>query len=612
MRRIIYSGTGLLLIALFFLAFNMLGGQWLTNIRLDLTEDKLYSIGSDTQKIIMGLEKPIELYFFYSNSSSRELSAIRSYALRVEELLKVYEREAKGSIRLHVIDPVPYSDDEDRANGLGLEPMLWGEGAAPVYLGLAGIDSQNTTHVIPFFFPDQENRLEYEISRLVQVLNQPKRPVVGLVTSLPLNGAYDVRTKRMAERWMLAEEIGQAYDLREVAADVKEIPKDVSVLMLVHPKQLSKATLYAIDQFVLRGGKLLAFIDPLSELDPGAEHFGILSKDKSSDLAPLLEAWGVRMQTGKILADGAYTMLGGTAEEVVATPLPFTLKFSRNAFNQNDPSTAGLEVISMSTAGIIESIPGASTHFTPLIHSSDYALPMEVSYFDKSDDHDRLMKMLKLFTQRYIVAARIQGPVASAFADGIEDHEGGVKQAKQINVIVVADTDLLSDSMWLHQPDISVGLKPWSDNAAFVMGALDSLSGSDTLNGLRARGRHDRSFVRVEQMQRKAQMSVLDKQSALQQQLDETERKMQDIHTSAAESSDESEARQQAMIREFMRNKIHIRKQLRELQYELNSDIGALGRQLKVINIAFIPFLLTLCMLMICGIRRIRMRRRPS
>ncbi len=611
MKRVMYSGAGLLVVALLFLVFNIGVGKWLTGVRLDLTEHKLYSISPGTRQILSGLEKPIDLYFFYSNSGSKELVPLRGYALRVEELLKAYEREAGGKLRLHIIDPQPFSDEEDRANGFGLQAMPLRQGVAPVYFGLVGTDSHNNAQVIPFFPLEQEERLEYDISRLIQTLAQPKRPVVGLLSTLPVNGGFDMSRQRKIEPWVLIQEIRREFELRELMSDVAQIPPEITVLMLVHPQKLTQSTLYAIDQFVLRGGKLLAFVDPLSEQDPGAEHFGITSKDKSSDLAPLFKAWGVQMQPGKLLADGSYALFDSAGEGRRPIPRPFTLELPQAALSRDDPSTSGLESISLSTVGIIEPIEGATTRFTPLMHSSDYAMPLDVSRFEKTVDLDRLMQEFPLHSQRYVTAARIQGPARSAFADGIDGHRDGLKQTQQINVIVVADTDLLSDRMWLHIQDFNGRPipQPWTDNASFVINALDNLSGSDALNSLRSRGRYSRPFTVVEQMQRKAEASFREKQSALQRRLDETERKLAQLQELRVDKTQAPDAQQQAAIRQFEQEKMRIRQQLREVQYQLNVDIDALGGLLKVVNIILVPLLLTLCMLMVWGIRRVRQKR---
>lgn len=607
MKRVMYSGFGLLLIALLFLAFNLGSSLLFSGVRLDLTQQKLYTISAGTRQILAEIDKPVDLYLFYSDSGSKDLVPLRNYAMRVKELLKAYERDADGKIKLHIIDPLPFSEDEDKAASFGLQAVPLGQGAAPVYFGLAGTDTQNNVRAIPFFSPEQEELLEYDISRLLQTLSSPKRPVVGLLSTLPVNGGFDARTQRKTEPWMLMKEIHREFDLKELRDDVKEIPQDVSVLMLVHP-QLSQATLYAVDQFVLRGGKLLAFVDPYSEQDPGTEVFGVRSNKKSSDLAPLFKAWGMQMLPGKVLGDGAYGLPISVEPGQRPIRQPSAIELPNAALNQGDISTAGLESINLATAGIFEPLEGATTVFTPLMQSSEYAMPFEASRFGKLTDLGELMRDLVPTGQRYVLAARIQGAAKSAFPDGIDGKKNGLKEAQQINVLAVADTDLLSDRLWVTVQDF-YGQRvpqPWADNGSFVINALDNLAGSDALNSVRSRGRFSRPFVLVEQLQREAEDSYREKESSLQQSLRDTEQKLAELQGQGEGRTPELTAEQQATMRQFMQEKMRIRKELREVEYQLNLNIDALGRMLKIINIAFVPLLLTLCVLLAWGFKYVR------
>ncbi|WP_338805493.1 Gldg family protein [Pseudomonas chlororaphis] len=613
MKRMLYSTSGLLLIALLFLAFNLATGLLLTGVRLDLTQNKLYSISAGTRQILAELKQPLDLYFYFSDSGSKELVPMRGYAQRVQELLKVYEREAAGKIRLHVIDPLPFSADEDKASEFGLQAVPLGQGGAPVYFGLAGTDEQNNAQTIEFFAPDQEEFLEYDISRLLQALANPKRPTLGLLSSLPANGGFDIRTQSKTEPWMLIQELRREFDLQQIKPDTQDIPKDVDVLMLLHPKKLSQPTLYAIDQFVLRGGKLLAFVDPYSEQDSGEEYFGIQSKDKSSNLEPLFKAWGIHMQPGKVLGDNLYALLESSEEDGRPMPRPFTLGVPQAALSQQDPSTAGLEFIALSTAGILEPLAGASTRFAPLMYSSDSAKAFEAERFGKPADRKQMLRDQAQPSQRYVVAARVQGPVKTAFADGIEGHKDGLKEAQQVNLVVVADTDLLSDRMWLDMQDVNgrPAVRPWADNASFVLNTLDNLAGSDALNSLRSRAPYSRPFVVVEQLRRQAEDSFRAKRFALEESLEETEGKLQQLQGSSAKGEPLS-AEQQVTVRQFMQEKTRIRKELREVQYQLNANIDELGRTLKMLNIAAVPLLLSLGILLVWAVRYLRRTRTLS
>lgn len=609
MKKLMYSSAGLLLIALAFLAFNMVSGLALTNARLDLTEQKLYTISDGTRQILGELDEPINLYFFYSDKSAKDLVVLRNYARRVEEMLKAYAQAADGKIKLHIVDPEPFSEDEDKAAEFGLQAVPAQQGGDAIYFGLAGTNSVDDHQVIPFFPLDQEEFLEYEVSRLVQSLAHPQRPVVGVLSGLPLNGGFDMQTQQPSSPWMVMEEIRQLFQIESLKPDVDQIPDKVSVLLLVHPKNLPEQTQYAIDQFVLRGGKLLAFVDPWSEADHAMPMPGEMGGEgKSSDLPALFKAWGFEMLPGKVLGDGAYAMSVSMGQSERPARHPAWLTLPRQALDPSDVATANLETLTVATAGILRPLEGAKTHFVPLIHSSEYAMPFDAQRFAMLRNPQELMGELNPSGDRYTVAARISGPSQSAFPDGIEGRKDGLKSADNINVIVVADTDMLSDRMWVQVQDF-FGQRvpqPWADNSAFAINALDNLSGSEALISVRSRGRFTRPFTVVEDLQRQAEARFREQEQALKQRLSETEEKLASLQNQDPAKALELTPEQQATLQQFMQEKLRIRKELREVNYQLNADIEKLGRTLKFINIALVPLVLTLGVLLLWAWRRRR------
>lgn len=609
MKKLMYSSAGLLLIALAFLAFNMVSGLALTNARLDLTEQKLYTISDGTRQILGELDEPINLYFFYSDKSAKDLVVLRNYARRVEEMLKAYAQAADGKIKLHIVDPEPFSEDEDKAAEFGLQAVPARQGGDAIYFGLAGTNSVDDHQVIPFFPLDQEEFLEYEVSRLVQSLAHPQRPVVGVLSGLPLNGGFDMQTQQPSSPWMVMEEIRQLFQIESLKPDVDQIPDKVSVLLLVHPKNLSEQTQYAIDQFVLRGGKLLAFVDPWSEADHAMPMPGEMGGEgKSSDLPALFKAWGFEMLPGKVLGDGAYAMSVSMGQGERPARHPAWLTLPRQALDPSDVATANLETLTVATAGILRPLEGAKTHFVPLIHSSEYAMPFDAQRFAMLRNPQELMGELNPSGDRYTVAARISGPAQSAFPDGIEGRKDGLKSADNINVIVVADTDMLTDRMWVQVQDF-FGQRvpqPWADNSAFAINALDNLSGSEALISVRSRGRFTRPFTVVEDLQRQAEARFREQEQALKQRLSETEEKLASLQNQDPAKALELTPEQQATLQQFMQEKLRIRKELREVNYQLNADIEKLGRTLKFINIALVPLVLTLGVLLLWAWRRRR------
>lgn len=609
MKKLMYSSAGLLLIALAFLVFNMVSGLALTNARLDLTEQKLYTISDGTRQILGELDEPINLYFFYSDKSAKDLVVLRNYARRVEEMLKAYAQAADGKIKLHIVDPEPFSEDEDKAAEFGLQAVPAQQGGDAIYFGLAGTNSVDDHQVIPFFPLDQEEFLEYEVSRLVQSLAHPQRPVVGVLSGLPLNGGFDMQTQQPSSPWMVMEEIRQLFQIESLKPDVDQIPDKVSVLLLVHPKNLPEQTQYAIDQFVLRGGKLLAFVDPWSEADHAMPMPGEMGGEgKSSDLPALFKAWGFEMLPGKVLGDGAYAMSVSMGQGERPARHPAWLTLPRQALDPSDVATANLETLTVATAGILRPLEGAKTHFVPLIHSSEYAMPFDAQRFAMLRNPQELMGELNPSGDRYTVAARISGPAQSAFPDGIEGRKDGLKSADNINVIVVADTDMLTDRMWVQVQDF-FGQRvpqPWADNSAFAINALDNLSGSEALISVRSRGRFTRPFTVVEDLQRQAEARFREQEQALKQRLSETEEKLASLQNQDPAKALELTPEQQATLQQFMQEKLRIRKELREVNYQLNADIEKLGRTLKFINIALVPLVLTLGVLLLWAWRRRR------
>lgn len=610
MKRIVYSGAGLFLIALAFLAFNIFSGLAFTNARLDLTEQKLYTLSEGTRTILEGLEEPIELQFFYSDAAVRELVTLRNYARRIEELLRAYERAAAGKLKLQVIDPQPFSEEEDRAAELGLQAVPLDSGGDKVYFGLAGTNGEGGVQTIPFFPLDQEEFLEYEISRLVQNLASEKMPVVGILSGLQIEGGFDLRTQQMTPPWMVLENIRQLFRIESLSQNVDLIPEHVSVLMLVHPKQLPEQTLYAIDQFVLRGGKLLAFVDPYSEADMGMPMGpGGFSEDKSSELDSLFKAWGLRMAPGQVVTDGSFAMSVGLGRERRSVRHPAWLSLPKHALDGEDVTTASLENVVLASAGYLEPLESAQTTFTPLLRSSGYAMPVEAARLDTLLNPEELMRGLEPTGEHYTLAARIQGPAQTAYPDGIEGQTDGLKESDNINVIVVADTDLLSDRMWVQVQEF-FGQRfpqPWADNGSFVVNAVDNLSGSEALISVRSRGRFARPFVVVEDLRRQAENRFREKEEVLQSRLAETEAQLAELQNSDPEQPLELNAEQQAALQGFMQEKLRIRKELREVRYQLNADIEALGRTLKFFNIALVPLALTLLVLSLALWRRRRM-----
>ena len=612
MKRLMYSGTGLLVLLLAFIAFNISTGTLLPGARLDLTEQKLYTISDGTRQILEDLDEPVTLYFFFSESASKDLVVLRNYARRVEEMLREYERVADGKLQLHIIDPQPFSEAEDRAAEFGLQAVPMSQTGEQLYFGLAGTNELAQREIIPFFALEQEGLLEYELSRLINGLAQVEKPQIGLISGLPIAGGMDPMSGQPSAPWVVYEQLQQVFDVQELEADIDAVPADIDVLLLVHPKILSEAALFAVDQFVLRGGKLLAFIDPLAEADQSMEAMmDGMADGKSSDLIPLLEAWGVGYNPEQVVLDSRLGMSVSRGQGQLPARHIGWLEVEKQFMSADDTVTVPLQLLTIATAGALQPMEDATTEFQPLLSSSERSALVSSSRFGNLQDPEDLLRGFKSDEHVYHFAARLQGPASTAYPEGLEGRQPELSEAANINVLLVADTDLLTDRMWVQVQDF-FGQRipqPWADNGGLLINALDNLSGSEALISVRSRGDFSRPFTVVEDLQRQAESRYRASELRLQQQLEQTEQRLLELQQGQDPSQlAELSAEQEAEIQRFLDEKLEIRKQLRDVRYELNADIERLGTQLKVINIALVPALLTLGVLLWWLVGRVRRR----
>lgn len=606
MRRILYSSFGLGLLAVAFLLLNTLGGHLLKNVRLDLTENRLYSLSAGTRDLLAGLEEPVELQLFFSSRAARDLPQVRQYAKRVQEMLEHYVQLSAGKLSLEVVDPEPFSEQEDQAAELGLQPVPLPMGDT-LYLGLSGKNRLGSQAAIPLFALDQEGFLEYELSRLLHDLSRTEKPVVGLLSGLPMEGGFDALAGGLQQPWMVLEQVRQQFAMEYLDTGVDEIPPQVEVLWLVHPQNLSQPTLYAIDQFVLRGGRLLAFIDPLSELDEPHDLQLALGEGRDSDLPQLLRAWGVELRPGQVLGDASYALTVSAGEQQRPVRHLAWLNVPQQGLNGKDVVTARLERLTLASTGILQPLEGATTRFTPLIESSTAAMPFAAARLNLLSHPGELFADMEPTGERYAMAARISGPARSAFAGGLEGQLPGLSHADDIQVILVADTDMLADRLWVQVQEMA-GQRmplPWADNGNLVLNALDNLSGSQALISVRASGNFSRPFTLVERIRRSAEERLRDKEQELQFRLARVEQQIQDLQV-VPEAGTDTSHEEQLLLQRHRQEQLDVRKKLREVRYQQNADIEALGRVVKLFNLLLMPALLIVILVLVSLHRRSR------
>jgi ABC-type uncharacterized transport system involved in gliding motility auxiliary subunit len=610
----------LVLIVLAFVVAVVAVNAWLRGVRVDLTENNLYTLGEGTQAVLDGIEEPINLYFFFSNESTANLPSLRTYATRVRELLEELQASAPaGKLVLNVVDPLPFSEEEDRAEQLGVQSAGVGPGGEAVYFGLAGTNSVGTSDRIPIFDPRKEAFLEYDVARLIYNLANTDKAVVGLLTSAPIGGGFDPATQQPSQPWVVVDQAKQLLEVRTLPASVLSIDTDVDVLWIVHPTMLDEGTLYAIDQFVMRGGRALVFVDPQAEILAGADPtgLGIGQGASSSTLGPLFDAWGVTFNPMSVVADNRYALsIGGRFQPVRHIGL---LGLDGEAMSQDDPITSGLSSVNLGVAGYFELAEGATAKLTPLLSSSVESEVMPVDRFQFLPDPEQLLTGFTPGAKQYTLAARLEGPLKSAFPGGApaaESREEPVDTAlanahlastENANLVLVADVDILSDRLWVQTQNF-LGqrlMTAFAANGDFVINALDNLSGSAALIGLRSRATFTRPFTTVEELRRRADLEFRETEQRLEAELTQTEQRLQELQ--AARSDGNSlimSPEQQTEIQRFLDEQVRIRQELRAVRRNLDADIDRLGTWLKAINIALVPLVLTILALGVVVVRK--------
>jgi ABC-type uncharacterized transport system involved in gliding motility auxiliary subunit len=620
-KRSTLGGTALVGLALLFIGLTVLFNHALRGWRLDLTENRLYTTAAGTDRILASIKEPINLYFFYSEKTAQQLPQLRTYGTRVREFLEELAGRSNGKLILHVIDPQPFSEEEDRAAELGVRAVPVGAASSQFYFGLAGTNSTDGHAAIEMFDPAKEQFLEYDVIKLVYQLANPKKPVVAWLSTLPMDGGMDA-SGRTREAWMVLNEARQLFEVRTLPPSATRIDPDVNVLVMVHPKGLSPVTQFAIDQFALRGGHILLFIDPLSENDvSGADPQNPMAQmvaDKSSHLEALLNAWGVQFDPGKVVADRGRALSVTMREGEEPVEHPGVLGLDQSSFS-DDVVTAGLSNINMAMAGALSPVKGSQVRFEPLLQSSTDAELLPAARFRLLQDPASLLDGFKPSGVRYTLAARVTGPVHTAFPDGppagvtLPPGQLDLKVSaanRPLNLIVFADTDMLSDFLWVRVQNFfgQQVAQAWASNGDAVQNALGNLAGSADLISVRGRATFTRPFERVEKLRRAANERFRAKEQELEQQLRDTEEKLTALQAKGDKSPTSLlvTPEQEREIEHFRLEKVRIRKELRAVRAGLDADIKGLGTRLKLINIVLWPLLFALLALLFAAWRRRR------
>ncbi len=665
--------SSIVLALILLLSVNLFAASALRNAKADLTQQRLFTISNGTRLVLRGIDEPISVKLYYSKRLGEAASTYGRYFERVRALLQQYGDISRGRLELSVFDPEPFSDAEDRAVAAGLRGIRLNQEGEVGYFGLVGSNATDTDATIPFFTTDREPFLEYDLTKLVYTLANPKKRIVGLITGLPIDGGMNPMAMMGGGRpqppQVVMEQIRDFFEVKTLAQDVKEIPADVDVLMVAQPDRLTPEAAYAIDQYVLGGGKILAFVDPVAETGGRMGPMGMGAGPPSAEFIKLLKAWGLEFDPTKAVGDlaNARRVQFGGGQSPVVTDYVAWLALDRKSLDEKDVLSGGIERLNLASAGFLTKADGAKTQITPILQTSPQAMQIATDKVSSVPDPVALLRAYKPGGKALMLAARVSGSADSAFPDGApkpakkeaekaksadkakgddkaeaedkaksEDKDkaeagkqdqpkeaGKADQPKQaeakdakpqdkpkeekpavpekphkasgrVNAIVVADSDMLADQFWVEVREFlgqQVAI-PNASNAAFVVNALDNLSGSEALIALRGRGADDRPFTLVNELRREAERRYREKEQMLTTKLKEVQDQLAKLEKAGEGGNLILSESDRQSIEKFRGDMLATRRELREVKRALRQDIDRLDGWLKFANIALVPLLI--------------------
>ena len=612
MNRKLVTGTGLIIALALFLTVNIIANQGLTSWRLDLTENKLYTLSFGSKNILAELAEPVTIRLYFSAKEFANIPQLLNYGKRVRDMLEEYAAAGNGKVKLQVIDPEPFSEAEDEAVSYGVRAVPLSASGEQGYLGVVATNATDDVQLLPLLSPEREDALEYELTKMVYALAHPNKRVIGVISTLPVLAPPPdpMPGRQRTQDWTSFVLLKELYDIKEMTPQTTTIDKDIDTLIVVHPKSLPAPTLYAIDQFVLKGGKAMIFVDPLAEQDqaqPDPERPGV-PPTLDSNLEPLFAKWGIKLTDGKVVGDPSIavrvTFRSPRGPQEIEY-LPW-LQLQGASLNHDDFITNELNSVNIGTAGSLQTLPDAKTKIVPLLQTDTSGGLIDRDSIIFVRNPAGLLENFKSDGKHHVIAMRVSGDVETAFPDG-RPHAEEQKNASPdadfvasskagINVIVVADTDLLADRFWVRFNsfgDMRMP-EPFGNNGDFLINSIDNLGGNDDLISLRSRGQYTRPFQVVQRIQREAESQFRDRQKALQDKLTETEKKLAELQGEHSGKDLILTPAQKTELETFRQEQVKTRKELRAVQHELVANIEGLGTRLKFLNTALVPLVISL------------------
>ena len=653
MINMLRNRSGALLLGIVGLAifvFLNLSISTLTGVRIDLTQDKLFTLSEGTKNILKSMNKPATLTLYYSRELGEAAPPLGLHATRVRDILKEFAAESAGNLTILEKEPEPFSETEDIVVKAGLQGLPLDESGDKVYFGLIG-EQGDAKGVIPMFQLERDRFLEYDLARMVAKLQNPDPARIGIWTSAPMFGDVTARMRGMpSQPWAIVSNMQQNFAVRQIVLP-EQLGEDVDLLVLAHAADLKDEELYAIDQYLMRGGKAMIFVDPYSE-GAGSRRMTMGAIPTASDLEKLLGTWGVEITAGKIAGDRSLARLVNAGSERQLIPAPYItwLQLGTSNISRTDLVTSNLNRLNLASAGSINLMEGAQLKGEPLFWTTLESQLVDVKHVSgQRPDIQGMVERFEPSGKQKILAMRLSGAVKSAFPDGPpQSKESGNQVAQEgdkpkdseevsevakgeakpklkphvaesqvpLNLILVADSDLLSDAFWVQAREF-FGRRfsvPVANNGDFVLNAVENLSGASDLIGLRSRGTARRPFTKVEAMAKAAQQQFQAEEQRLMRQLEETEKKILGLQGGPVGSAKGGAVEQrkltpeqEAEIKKFTEEMLATRRALRQVRHNLKKDIEGLRNKLSFLNIALVPILVTVAA---GGLGAARMRRR--
>jgi len=581
-----------------FFGVNIISSNLLKSFRFDMTSNNLFSLTEGTKNLISNLKEPIHLRLFMSSSIVELAPQLSNYANRVESILNAYENISNGKITLEIIDPKPFSDEEDRAVGMGVSAFGGSSSNDPMYFGLAATNSTTGQKNINVFSPDREPFLEYDITRLIAELAQTKKPLIAILDKLGLEANSRVGKP---EQQVLAQ-MKTLFDVQFLEDSQTELPKNTKVLMLINPKYLSDNTMFMIDQWILNGGSTLIFLDPYAETEVGLNP-GMPALNPRSDLKKIINAWGIEFDNKKSIADPKFalrTVRNIKGRQVEVSNYPW-IQVGNEGMNQKEAVLAQLSSIVLTNAGSFI-VKDKEISFEPLLTASQFAGMVDADKAgNPQEDPRKLLKDLKTSNEKIIISGWLRDNLNSAFPKGLKDKKGVTKSIKKSNVLLVGDADMLMDRNWLTKQNL-VGQEiatAFANNGDFVLNVVENMIGGSVLSDLRGKGISWRPFLKIAELERKAEEKFLSKEQALAEKLGKMELKIQELTKNNKSEKDVLSPETIKAIEGFKLEMMSTRAELRTVKFNLRSDVENLKSWIMFINIGLLPTLIAALALLI-------------